>query len=53
MQDYSTDNSITVYGGSFIDYAIIKITVMDEIGQKTVYEIQGDGSYVDSYVVYD
>ena len=53
LQDYTTDNTITVYGNSLIDYATIKITVMDEIGQKTVYEIKGNGSYVNSYVLYE
>ena len=53
LQDYSASNEITVSGNAFIDLAVIKITVMDEAGQKTVYEIQGDGTYVDSYVIYD
>ena len=53
LRDFSTDNEITVQGNAFIDLATIKITVTDEIGQKTIYEIRGDGSYVDSYIVYD
>lgn len=53
LQDYSTSNEIEVYGNALIDLAVIKITVMDEAGQKTVYEIKGDGTYVDSYIIYD
>ena len=53
LQDYSNDSEITIYGYALIDYATITITVMDEIGQKTVYKIKGNGTYVESYIVYD
>ena len=53
LRDYSSSNEITVQGNAFIDLATITITVMDEAGQKTVYMIKGDGSYVDSYVIYE
>ena len=53
LQDFSTSNEIEIYGNVFVDAAIIKITVMDEAGQKTVYEIKGNGSFVDSYVIYE
>ena len=53
LRDYSSSNYITVRGNTLIDYATIKITVMDEIGQKTVYKITGGGNYVDSYVEYE
>ena len=53
LQDYSTSNEVEAYGNMFVDLAVIKITVMDEAGQKTVYEIKGDGTYVDSYIIYD
>ena len=53
LQDYSTSNEIEVYGNVFIDSAIITITVIDEAGQKAVYEIYGNGSYFNSYIVYE
>ena len=53
LQDYSTSNEVEVYGNIFVDSATITITVKDELGQKTVYQIKGNGSYVDSYVIYE
>lgn len=53
LQDYSTSNEVEVYGNVFVDSATITITVKDELGQKTVYQIKGNGSYVDSYAIYE
>lgn len=53
LQDFSTSNEIEIYGNIFVDSATVTITVMDEAGQKTVYEIKGNGSFVDSYVIYE
>ena len=55
FQSFSSSNSSTVYGNMFSvgDGMSVKITVMDEIGQQTVYIIQGNGAYIDSYVVTD
>ena len=53
LQDFSALNECEVYGNVFVDAAEITITVKDEAGQQTVYVIKGNGTYVDSYVVYD
>ena len=53
LQDFTTSNEIEIYGTVFVDYAEIKVTVMDGTEQKTVYIVKGNGSFVDSYVIYE
>ena len=53
LQDFSSSNECEIYGNVFIDLSTITITVKDEVGQQTVYEIKGNGSYINSYVIYE
>ena len=55
FQNFSTSNSTTAYGNMFSvgDGMEVIITVKDQAGQQTVYIIRGNGSFVDSYVIYE
>ena len=53
LQDFTTSNEIEIQGNVFVDNAEIKVTVMDGTEQKTVYIVKGNGSFVDSYVIYE
>ena len=54
MQDFSKKDSIELLGNAFSDpsSATVIITVMDEIGQKSVYVTRGN-TCLDKYVVYE
>lgn len=55
IQDFTERSSITLQGNVFSigDFMQVTVTVMDEIGQKTVYIVKGDNTLVDTYVIYD
>ena len=53
IEDFSSDNTIEIQGNAFIDLAEITVTVKDEAGQQTVYTFKGNGSYVNSYIIYE
>ena len=53
IEDFSPDNTIEIQGNSFVDLAEITVTVKDEAGQQTVYIFKGNGSYGDSYIIYE